>query len=307
MKRPALVPTRGDIEVFHWLWMLRVMLVDQIRRVRYFQPDTERLSNLHNVRQRLRRLAQAGYLVADRLAETKELVYFLGEEALDPLCRHHEIQQQRIYSYQALPETERQLYHRLLVSECAVRFHEAVRNSDTELPCLAPLAAPFYHTHAVADSGKKKAIERFVTQEDVQAQGGGRPLRVRPDLVFALSRRGASRLFFLEADRGTEAVAEIERKQLAYHHYESAVDPRQNGARLWQRYGVGLDFRVLFVTTSQSRIQSLRRRLQEKPGFKLLAFATADDLKENSPVWNDIWTTASSDNPVPLLARSSGS
>ncbi len=299
-KPRRLILTATDVELFRWLWMLRVMTLGQLRRVGYYQPDSGLLSSLHNVRKRLRRLWHEGYLLDDRLATTHERIYFLGERALRSLRERYGITQRRLYQPRGL-ETMRQVHHALLVSECAVRVVESVRGSAIQVPNLAPLEVPFYHTHAVGDPRKKKHIDRFVTQEDLIVPGHVRPLRVRPDLAFALSQEQITRLYFLEADRGSESARQIAAKQLAYHHFRQAPDPTKPGQYLWQRYGTVRDFRILFVTTTARRAGNLAKSLSDQPGFGLMAFSAVDDVKQHNMIFDGIWTNRQGKNRA--LAR----
>ncbi|HTG33296.1 MAG TPA: replication-relaxation family protein [Thermoanaerobaculia bacterium] len=287
----GLVLTAGDIEVCRWLWMLRVLTIDQIRRLRYYQTETGRLSSPDNIRKRLKRLWDEGFLAGDVLQQTKERIYFLGERGLEPLWATYGLDQRRLYRPRS-PETMQQLAHPLLVSECAVRFVESIRGSDIELPELAPLWIPYYHTHAVADARLRKHVERYVTQEDISVPGHPDPFRIRPDLVFALARGSAWRLFFLEADRGSESVQEIALKQAGYAHLQEAADPNHPAQRLWQRYGPVRDFRVLFVTTTPRRVETLHRQLEGTPGFGLMAFANIRQLGIENAIFGRLWTVA---------------
>ena len=47
---------------------------------------------------------------------------------------------------------------------------------------------------------------------------------------------------------------------------------------------------MLFVTTDDQRVKSLVRSLREQPGFELMAFSTADAVKEGNTVFDPIWT-----------------
>jgi hypothetical protein len=268
--------------------MLRVLTIDQIRRLRYYQTETGRLSSPDNIRKRLKRLWDEGFLSGDVLQQTNERIYFLGERGLEPLRMAYGLDQRRLYRPRS-PETMQQLAHPLLVSECAVRFVESIRGSDIELPELAPLWIPFYHTHAVADARQRKHTERYVTQEDIRVPGHPEPFRIRPDLVFALAHGSAWRLFFLEADRGFESVQEIALKQAGYHHLQDALDPQSPPNRLWQRYGPVRDFRVLFVTTTARRVEVLRRQLVNKPGFELMSFSAINDVQRRNVIFEPIW------------------
>ena len=287
-----LLLTDGDIEVFRWVWMLQVLSLDQIRRLRYFQSDTGTLSNLDNVRKRLARLTRTGYLRADDIwkehTRVRQRIYRLGNEALPALRYHFGIDQTRVHKPKA-QNTFRQVHHTLMVSECAVRIVECLRNTEFETPDLPPLDIPFYHTHAVGNPRAKKHIERFATQEDLHVPGHLKPFRIRPDLVFALGKGGTHRLFLLEADRGTESYTEITEKLRGYRYYAEKRDPADPGKFLWQRYGPVRDFRALFVTTTQKRMESLRASLSKEPGFGLAAFADFAQVCDRNICFEEVW------------------
>lgn len=296
-RSPGLVLTDTDHELFRWLWMLRVLTLGQLRRAGYYQSDEDRVSSLHNVRKRLRRLWQKGYIRGETLLETRERIYFLDEPALPALRERYGIEQQRLYRPRGKAQPLRQVHHALMVSECAVRVAESIRKSAIQLVDLPPLAMPFYHTHAVGNVRKKKHVERFVTQENLDIAGSSeKPLRIRPDLVFALtqdSARGSvSRLYFLEADRGSESPREVAEKLHAYHHYTEYLDPLDSSRYLWQTYGPVRDFRVLMVTTDDRRAATLVRGLEGRPGFELAAVATIEAVKEENLVFGPIWANA---------------
>ena len=308
MKRPpdSMSPPRGlvltdtDLKLFRWLWMLRVLTLGQLRRLGYFQPEHNRLSSIHNVRKRMRRLWNAGYLSGDTLLKTRERIYFLAEPALPALRAHYGIEQRRLYRLSGL-QSLRQVHHALMAAECAVCITESIRQSPISSINLPPLGVPFYHTHAVGDVRKKKHVERFVTQENLRVAGHSAPHRIRPDLVFALTQQDIARLYFLEADRGSESPQQIVAKQLAYHHYFEALDPKDLSRYRWQCYGTMRDFRVLLVTTDQRRVGTLTRALSGKPGFELMVISSIDVVKEKNMVFDPIWTNRYGDRRA--LAR----
>lgn len=290
MSRPAgLVLTSTDLEIFRWLWMLRVSTLGQIRRVHYFQSDAGgRLSAFDNVRKRLRRLMEAGYLTADTFLDTKERIYMLAEGALPRLAERYGIMQTRLYEPRG-NDTLTQVRHPLMVSEIATRILESLRGSAVALVDLEPLVVPFVHTHAIADPSQKRHVDRFVSQFDLEVDGA--VLRIRPDLVFALKIEGRARLFFVEADLGSESSQQIAEKIRGYHVYRISPDPQSPSKPLWWRYGPFEDFRVLFVTVNDQRVKTLMRVLAGKPGFDLSAFSTLRSISEQNMVFAGAWAS----------------
>ena len=285
MKTRRVVLTETDVELFHWLWMLRVLTLGQLRRLGYYQPDTGRLSSMDNVRKRMKRLWDAGYLDGARLAARKERVYVLNDPALEPLREHCGIRQWRLYKPKF--ETEAQILHPLLVSECAVRMVESVRQSDVELTNLQPLGVPFVHTHLVGNPRRRKHVERYVSQVDLE-EGSG-TYRIRPDLVFGLEKSGRGRLYFLEADRGSERPSEVAEKLAGYARYVDEPHPSSPELKHWQQYGAFRDFRVLVVTTTPRRVRSLAGAMEDEPGWNLVNLTTSESVRKHDPVFDGIW------------------
>lgn len=298
-RRQALQLTAGDDGLFRLLFMLGVMTVDHIRRTRYFQEDTGRVSVLENVCRRLKRLRDEHYLeVEDVFTEdrVRVLTYRLGEAALPELhLRNPLITQRRVY--RPAERNAHQLLHALMVTECAVRVMESVRGSDLVTPPVGPLELPFYHARVVAEPSKRGALQRFATQHAVLVKG--RRDMVRPDLVFALERGSRARLFFLEADRGSEGHGDICRKVRAYdafarHHLEH---PGQRP--LWSSYGDTVDsVRVLLVTSGETRLTRLLPVLADTPGGHLVRLATFDEVRKENVVLGLRWWYLGADGVV---------
>ena len=270
--------TPDDRELFKLLFMWDVMTFDQVRRIRYYEPVSGRLTTARNVSSRLSRLTRARYLRGQWLNTTwgRRRGFVLGERSLLELRRVvPKIQQASLSGRVPLHQIE----HALMVTECACRLVESLRDcDDVEVPSLEPLGLPFYSAYTVGVPSARRHEHRFVTHH----QG------VRPDLVFALRDAvgRACRLFFVEVDRGTEGVAKIEQKLWAYSAYSTAADAPH------RHYGTDIDdIRVLFVASSRRRIHSIRDRLSSNPGFSLLAMAVAEDLFGSAknfvldPVW----------------------
>lgn len=171
------------------------------------------------------------------------------------------------------------------------RVVEALRQgpeSGLELSSLQPLGVPLVHTHLVGNPKKRRHVERFVSQVDLEV-AGSETLRIRPDLVFGLEKGGRGRLYFLEADRGSERPSDVAAKLAAYETYLEAPDPEKPGRRLWQRYGGFGDFRVLVVTTTKRRVRSLADAMRDQSGWDLVNLTTARRMRRESPLFGEIW------------------
>lgn len=289
-----LCPTEREAGVFYWLWMLRVLTLDQILRLQYYRSDAAKHSSRINLRKRLRALEAGGYLegLPFRNEGKLEKVYYLGPAALSHLARYG-IGQKRLYTPCAALAPP-QLLHPLMVSECAVCVVESLRGTSVITPGLAPFEAPFYGTHVVENPRAKQHVKRFLTQEDVQAPG--RRLRIRPDLVFALRLDDTARLYFLEADRGLEGARILAEKLEAYKTFFNLYGP------LWMKYHPAVrDARVLVVFDTPQRAGVILRSLPDGAVCSGVSFAALPSLQRCNAVFDPIWMEKTSASSFPLI------
>ncbi len=107
-----------------------------------------------------------------------------------------------------------------------------------------------------------------------------------PDGLLILRGRGCfegmSQLFYYEQDMGTMYSEQIAHKIKAYHlHFESGD---------FKRFlPNALDFRALFVTTSQKRLDRLQSTLCDTPGYSKFFFTTMDKVTPDTVFDEKIW------------------
>jgi hypothetical protein len=256
------------------------------------------------VRARLARLREAGYLRAERVYDEERrniLAYRLADRALPELRNKNQAVTQREV-YKPPERTAHQLLHSLMVSECAVRVIESIRDSDLVAPALAPLGLPFYHARVVAEPGPRRSVQRFVTQDEVEIDGRG--YSIAPDLVFALRRGERERLFLVEADRGGEGYSELQRKVRAYGAYERSLCGR-GGCKYSD---VVRDVRVLLVALSGVRIKGVLAHLAATatPGAELLRCAPLEIVRGANMVFDAPWLRLEPDGSLasgPMMRR----
>jgi len=282
----------GDDRLFQLLFMFSVMTVDQIRRTRYYQPDTGRLSSRDNVIKRLCRLRSAGYLRSEDVytpERRRTQVYRLGKAALAELhLTNPLISQSRLY--EPAERTAHQMLHSLMVTECAVRVIESLRGSEPPVhtPNIGHLDLPFYHSRVVSDPTERSSLSRYATHRRIHFRGADQT--IRPDLTFALQRDGAARLFFLEADRGTEGYRQLEEKIRAFDAFDRYHGDNPPSEPLCREYAPEIrDVRVLFVTTTPRRIEGIVGKLQDVPGLDMVRFSTIDLIGNANMVFDAPW------------------
>jgi hypothetical protein len=180
----------------------------------------------------------------------------------------------------------KQLYmqHTLQVSDVMVAFTRASRHADAPRLLLEEDLAP--------DKSPSKAFQWAVT---VRNGSESKRVSIFPDRIFALeSPDNCERVFyFVEADQATMPVSRrslnqssIWRKLLAY---EATWSQKIHETRFSTKR-----FRVLFVTTSQERVDHLMAACSKLPrGHGLFLFTTTEALREKSNVLTLPWRTGS--------------
>jgi len=178
----------------------------------------------------------------------------------------------------------KQLYmqHTLQVSDVMVGFTRASRSANTPRLLLEENLAP--------DKSPSKAFQWMVT---VKHKDESKRVGIFPDRIFALESpdNGERVFYFVEADRATMPVtrrslnqSSIWRKLLAY---EATWSQKIHESRFGTKR-----FRVLFVTTTQERVDHLVATCSKLPrGHGLFLFTTAQAFREKSDVLSLPWRT----------------
>ncbi len=114
-------------------------------------------------------------------------------------------------------------------------------------------------------------------------QSNGQQTKVfAPDAYFRLFRDGKLWAYYLEWDRGTEALGRIRQKAESYAEY-------WQGGFYTQRYGLK-GFRVLWVTTSGERMAMLQETTKDVEGAPPFWWATREQVQGcrdllTEPIW----------------------
>ena len=181
------------------------------------------------------------------------------------------------------------LEHALLVSEFMVSLELACRKHGIRLLYDDELGLP---------------AARQPCRWWVKIQGGIK-LGVIPDRVFALEykdRNGQMEraYYFLEADRGTMPVVRTGLAQTSFYRKLLAYEATWTN-KVHQRHLHIPRFRVLTVTTSAARLQSLLHACSQlERGHGLFLFADQSALKED--LFSAVWHSGKTSQPTAVLA-----
>ena len=121
----------------------------------------------------------------------------------------------------------------------------------------------------VGEKTEGKGVHKYIRDVVCDVQDLSQKLSHTPDGVFALQKEGKPALFFVEVDRGTEVLSQEDKGFLKavrfYLNY--LVDEQQPYQRYRQDFGCEgfKGFRVLFVTTSEKRLENMRQAVSALP------------------------------------------
>jgi hypothetical protein len=184
------------------------------------------------------------------------------------------------------------LEHAILVSDVMVALELACRETR--------------HIRLLMEDGLLMGKKRQPFQWQVRMSRGP-SLGVIPDRFFALEFQdqngGSQRVYyFLEADRGTMPVTRRTLSQTSF--YRKLIAYEATWFQSIHRTKLGLNrFRVLTVTTSAARLQSLLDTCSRlKRGHGLFLFADRSILEKPSDIFSPIWKSGRQGEIASLLS-----
>jgi hypothetical protein len=209
---------------------------------------------------------------------SRPIVYGMGSESIALHKREHSNLPERN------PSVGRMfLQHELFVSDIMVAIELASRQAGVRLLTEEELAPQDART------GKRPP---FFWRVNVS----GSKLSASPDRVFALEWRNAEgentrAIFFLEADRGTMPIIRKNLSQTSFYRKLVAYEATWLQGVHRRRFGFNR-FRVLTVTTSAARVESLIEACSKlKSGHGLFLFADRSILEKPDSILSAIWHT----------------
>lgn len=260
-ERPGLLMER-DLEVLVQVYKFRYMSPSQVQALLFPSRQT--------TLRRLRYLTDNGYLSRFRVPGIEEFLFCLEKKGAEVVAEKLLVPVSELL-WSAKTKAPRDpwfMRHFLLTGWFRIRLMDELEG----IPGIKLLGfIPEYIGEAQEGGGVKKYLRDVVTD---QASSQRSKITHTPDAVFALGRKGektasapdrleASKegaLFFLEIDRGTEAIANPEKGVLKTLRYYLSL----MGSDHYQRYARDFEvppfqgFRVLFLTTTRERIENIR-------------------------------------------------
>ena len=291
---PGLHLTERDLRIIQAVYEYRALTTSQIETL-FFPGGTPGQRN--QCQRRLKKLFHNGYLwrgeqpIKPTEEARKPLVYRIDKGALEILPGLLEVEPEDIdWHPRERTVSDRGLNHLLKTNDVRV----------------ALTAAADQHDMLVENWKDERILKREHAHEKVQIsgpQGGTYQATIIPDGYFQLAIPDGDNYKrahqFLEVDLATEVVRattqarDFARKVKGYIAYYSS-------GRYKKRYQTK-SMRVLTVTTSERRLQSLKSATEEIGGKKIFWFTTFDQITPQTALTEPIWQVASLDEPQPLV------
>ena len=277
--------TERDTQTVMSGYKYRYLSTSQIQRLHF--PGSTQMAY-----RRLRILAGNGYLESFTTPGIDEQVFHLGQKGAELVADHLQIPLRDLNWTQPTrtPKDYYFLRHFLQLNDFRIVLTQACeRAEDIQLLGFIP-----EYIGQKTDSG---GVRKYIRDVVCDMQDLSQKLNHTPDGVFALQKEGKPALFFVEIDRGTEVLTNEDKGFLKairfYLNY--LVDEEQK----YQRYRQDFDcapfqvFRVLFVTTSEKRLENMRQAVSGLPfhrgqAKRFVWLATFEQVTPET-VFGDIW------------------
>lgn len=279
-KRVSFQVTDRDLEILRALNRYRYMRTGQIHDLLFSENGT-----MQSARRRLRNLYHHRFVARAQPyvqvgKPAPEIAYFLDRKGREVLRSEGEV----VRYWRKGAEVKYQfLEHAVAVSEFRLKLEKAVAGQDH---LSLDRFIPDFEMRDQAEQfvGKK----RYLLYREAVHPALRKSFVVHPDALIALSAerdgKSASRLLFLEVDRGTQGLDKIRDKLTGYHL------AREQG--LFRQFGEFSDFVVLFQAPGEKRAQSIFGALSDHVAASMARVATASLVSCESlltqPIWKDM-------------------
>ncbi len=274
--------TERDSQILLTLYKHRFLSISQIQQIHF--------PSLQTAYRRMRILRGTGFVESFNVANIDEAIFTVAKKGLNLVAESLgvSISDLKWAEAKVKPKDSYFMRHFLAINDFRIDLAQACDNSEINLLGFIP----DYYGQKVEKGGVSKYIKDSIC--DITSKH--EEISHTPDGVFALEKHGKSALFFLEIDRGTEVVSNLQKgvlKSLRFY-----VNYLLNGK--YQRYCTDFKvesfkgFRSLYVTTSDKRLQNIRQASISMNGpdkAKQFQWVTTFSNIENSNLFEPIWVS----------------
>jgi len=274
------------------VYKYRYLATSQIQRLHF--PDSTQMAY-----RRLRILTRNGYLESFTTPGMDERVFHLGKKGAELVAERLHLPPEHL-SWTRSTRTPKDYYflrHFLQLNDFRIVLTQACENSaDVELLGFIP---EYY-----GQKTEKGGVRKYIRDVIFDIQDLSQKINHTPDGVFALQKGDKPALFFVEIDRGTEVLTNEDKGFLkAIRFYlNSLVDEEHKYQRYQEDFHCGSFqvFRVLFLTTSEKRLENMRQAVSQLPFHRAQAkryvwLSTFDQITPER-LFKAIWRSADVDD-----------
>lgn len=272
-----------DGDILRDVYKHRYLSVSQIQRLHF--------PSLQTAYRRMRALAQLNLVASFSVPNINEAIFGLKSKGLDLLSSVEGVERSDL-KWQESAGTPKDYYfmkHFLAINDFRITLRESCKLHDIELLGFIP---EYYGERNEKGIGEKYIKDMIQDKSPKREQ-----VSHTPDGVFALKKGDKQLLFFLEIDRGTEVIGDPNVGVLKSLRFYIGYLMENKYQRFTKDFG-GRDFkgfRVLFVTTTQARLQNIRtacNSLDVPPKAKQFIWLAPTERITDQTLLQSIWVSA---------------
>jgi hypothetical protein len=267
--------TKRDVAILFNLYNYRYLSFSQLVRLHFPSHAT--------AYQRLRKLKRGGFVKTFTAPVIPERIFHLDKEGAKLVAAEldTEVKELSWYRYSKAPKDYYHLRHFLAINDFRILITQACVDSPITLLGFIP--------EYIGEQTKEGYVKKYL-RDSVKDYSH------TPDAVFCLEKDGNAALFFLEIDRGVEAVSDPARGFMKcavfYLHYFAA--------RKYERYEADFgkpfkSFRALVVTPSDKRLQHMREAVTNYDFTPMQAkrfmWGTVEEKATKHLLFESIWVS----------------
>ncbi|HYE75284.1 MAG TPA: replication-relaxation family protein [Blastocatellia bacterium] len=287
MTAKGAILTERDLGVVADLYKYRYLSVSQIQRLHFPSQQT--------AYRRLRSLISLGLIAKFLAPHVPEHIYHLEQKGAELVASTLGVGLADLKWTRGnkAPKDYYFLRHFLLTNDFRIALTEGCSKSELKLAGFIPE----YFGEKVSSGGVVKYIRDVVCDlHDPKVK-----LSHTPDGVFALTKGSTPALFFLEIDRGTEVISDLEKGVLKCIRFYLDYLLSAGYKRYQQDFSCGefRGFRALVATSSRQRVLNIReavRALPHDPRAKRFIWLSEFSLINAQTIFQPLWLSADADD-----------
>jgi hypothetical protein len=278
-----------DGDILRDIYKHRYLSISQIQRLHF--------PSLQTAYRRMRALAQLNLIATFSVPNINEAIFGLKSKGLDLLCSVEGVERSDLKWSDGAgkPKDYYFMRHFLAINDFRITLRESCKLHGIELLGFIP--------DYFGERNDKGVGEKYIKDMILDKAAKREQVSHTPDGVFALRKGDKQLLFFLEIDRGTEVIGDPNVGVLKSLRFYIGYLLENKYQRYAKDFG-GTDFRgfrVMFVTTTQARLQNIRtacNALDVPPKAKQFVWLAPAEKITDRTLLQSVWVSADSTDPT---------